>query len=303
MFQEFLSWFGISNNTKRTNRTHNTHAKKKKTQTAPKPPLKPKSPSKSRSKSRSQSRSKSRSQSRSQSRSRSPSKSRSVKNSPSVQKIAMINQHEKGKRCIRLMKRFVENPPNEVFLGAKGLETCNFEITKILLRMNSIQNARLYDYQFVFQPFNDQVSKYETGKWWLLGGTKAKRVDEMKTFLPSEVLQYLCSSLVKSQGNARLEVEISLKNVDNTAVCNPVMWKDGIDDEMQSLTRAKSHLSPSGIRKRQQVIQFNTPYPAELFEFQLPNTLRYIFDFSRNKQISIWDNEELTFQEKWYQKQ
>jgi hypothetical protein len=224
-------------------------------------------------------------------------KSHRLSNTPSpfVKKIYDINQVNSGKQCIQLLRKFVENIPREVYFGAKGLEDCKFEITKVLMRMNSNQNARKYDYQFVFQPLDSNETKYQTGKWWLLGGQKAKTADEMKTFWPNEVIQYLCSSLVRANGDARLEVEISIKNTHNTGKCHPLMWKDGIDDEMQSLTRESNKNNRTGIR-------FDTSYPAQLFEFQLPNTLRYTFDFKRNKQISIWNHDELTFQEQGYAK-
>jgi hypothetical protein len=239
-------------------------------------------------------------------------------------KIADITQVQSGKQCISMVRKFVERPPSMLKLHTPILNPlhCMYDITKILIRINSTEQANVYDYMFVYLPPADGDEDHPDGRWHLLNG-KAMTRDETDRddWTPVDLIRYLCSSIVTRQGRARLEVEVTFKpyfdpyadprsQQSKKMACHPLTWKEstvdepGVDDELTSLTRHKPNLRP----ETKEAIEFlpdknNRPssYPGHLFEFQLPNVLRYTYDFARNRQISLWEEEEMQFQERGYQ--
>lgn len=186
-----------------------------------------------------------------------------------------------GQECVKLLQQFVKAPPTSVEFDLDELveEKCVFTVPKVLVRMTSIHNPLHWYYLF----------GYRNGSWQELGGKKSTKTLVRRTDLtPDEIIKYLCQALLETNGEVRLEVDVSFK--ETSKKCDNIEWDPDTDDAIVKQTKLG--------HKNANILLFNneSSYDGNLFECTTAE-LKYIYDFHRNKQISIWDEKELQFQE------
>lgn len=182
-----------------------------------------------------------------------------------------------GTQCVEFIQNFTSKPPSLVFFYVPTLNKCRFDVTKIMVRIASVSNPLDWDIVFV----------YRKNQWHVIGGTRVTAPMTRKVFSPSEVAGVLCKALLSRKGKARLEVDISFDSEDPK--CDYVEWDTNTDLAVTRGTRM-GNKSPVLYLGR------NTTFPAHMFECD-STTLKFIYDFSTQKRISIWDPKEIRFQE------
>ena len=203
--------------------------------------------------------------------------------------------------CIKKIMMYTSHPPHTIRFDEPRLnkKNCIFDVTKVLVRINSLTDPLEWDYLFVYRAIpstqydennNDNDNDNRSWAWTCAGGEKATADLVRQTFItPKQVATYLCQALEERKEMARLEVDINFK--ERQKGCDYVYWHSDTDDFIVDQTKM-GHSNPS-------IIHFDarSSYLGDVFECSTVE-LKYIFDFHQNKQISIWDKEELMFQEK-----
>lgn len=188
---------------------------------------------------------------------------------------------DSGETCKDFIWKFVSQPPVSLHFKIKPLKDCLFDITKVMVRINSTTDPLEWDHLFI----------YRHGKWTESGGLKATKTMVRETSIPPDkIWKYICQSLIDRHKQARLEIDITFKEQKGAKNCDYVNWDPDTDDMIVSRTRLNSGFN--------NIIEFDSDssYPGHVFECSTTE-LKYIFDFEQNKQISIWDKDELNFQE------
>ena len=185
-----------------------------------------------------------------------------------------------GQQCINFISNFTSKPPQEVFFLIPSLRKCRFYLPKILVRVTSLTNPLDWDGVFT----------YRKKQWHAIGGNKIKPAMTRKVLSPSEVATWICQALVNRKGKARLEVDISIGSEDPK--CDYTEWDTSTDLAVVRGTRMSYTV------QNPTILYFNqsTTFPASMFECT-STELKFIYDFSTQKRISIWDPKEIKFQE------
>jgi hypothetical protein len=183
-----------------------------------------------------------------------------------------------GTQCVEFIQHFVSKPPNLVFFYVPALNKCRFSVTKVIVRVASVANPMDWDVVFV----------YRKNQWHVVGGNRITAPMIRKIFSPSEVTAVLCKALLSRKGKARLEVDISFDSEDPK--CDYVEWDTNTTLNVTRGTRM-------GNKSTVLYLGRNTTFPANMFECD-STTLKFIYDFSTQRRISIWDPKEIRFQER-----
>ena len=181
-----------------------------------------------------------------------------------------------GEQCVQFIQKFTAHPPRKVYFRVPAIRNCGFDVPKVMVRVASLTDPLNWDVVFV----------YRNGVWHIVGGRKITASMTRKLFSPSQVARMLCQALVARKGQARLEVDLSFRS-DNPQ-CDYVEWDYDTDRAVIDGTRM-------GVRYSVLDLAGST-FPHQLFECT-GTELKFIYDFSKQKRISIWDPRELAFQE------
>ena len=190
-----------------------------------------------------------------------------------------------GTQCIEMFESFVNIPPKTVrFLDPELTQRkCIYDVSKVMIRMCSIDDPLDWDHAFVFR----------NNAWHFAGGRsgralRSSRSLRSKRFSSQEILQMLCQSLVNFRGKARMEIDINIQERDKK--CDYVNWELSTDLFIKRNTT---------LNHEQNIIVFDshTTFPSEVFECSTVE-LKYIYDFNKNHQVSIWNESEIRFQER-----
>jgi hypothetical protein len=182
-----------------------------------------------------------------------------------------------GSGCVEFIKKFTSTPPNEVYFYVPALKKCRFNVTKVMVRIASITDP--LDWEVVYV--------YRKRQWHMVGGRQMKPSMARSIFTPIQVAAGLCNALVDRKGRARLEVDISFEEEDSK--CDYVNWDLETDLAVVRGTRM-------GTKSNVLYLGRTTTFPHNMFECT-STELKFIYDFSTQQRISIWDPKEIRFQE------
>jgi hypothetical protein len=171
-----------------------------------------------------------------------------------------------------IIAKFINNPPSSFnFILPENsspdtfLKSCDFKITKIIVKLTSNQDSSDWDYAFL----------YRNKKWTNFGGNLTdSELSKENDIDPQDVIDYLWKALNARKNQARLEVEMSFKNSNNKQGCDYDEWTSELDDIIM-----KGTTYSLGKNKRPFINFKNTDYPSQ-FEYTLSGLVS-VYDFSK----------------------
>lgn len=184
-----------------------------------------------------------------------------------------------GSQCIAFLLPWVARPPRTLRFDVPSLRQCTFLPTKVMLRIVSVTDPLAWDCVLV----------YRKNRWQVAGGTHVKAAWTRKPSLTTvEVVTLLCESLIHRKGRARLEVDLTFDAKSDG--CDYIDWDVDTDLAVKRTTTLKAP-------RHSLRFDAQSTFPADRFECTTTE-LKFVFDFARQRQVSIWEEEELRFQER-----
>jgi hypothetical protein len=164
---------------------------------------------------------------------------------------------------------FLKTPPRIFRLHSRKLYHVDFFVTKISVKITSITDPADWDVNCVYVTSTDSSSN---SRWTVITSNMTTTLDCDS----NQVAHVLCDAIVLKKAQVRFEVDIQFMST--------------LDEYNVQHWGAETK---AGLKKAK--IQFeNSSFNSSLFECT-GDRLRYIYDFSKERRISISDPEEIKF--------
>lgn len=164
---------------------------------------------------------------------------------------------------------FLKTPPRIFRLQSRKFYHVDFFVTSISVKITSVINPADWDVNCVYVTSTDSSPN---SRWTVIPINMTTTLDCDS----NQVAHVLCDAIVLKKAQVRFEVDIRfMSTLDEYNI-------DRWDDETKT-----------GLKKAK--VQFeNSSFNSSLFECT-GDRLRYIYDFSKERRISIWDADEIKF--------